>query len=108
MIYALTDYILPFILLLGILVFIHELGHFLVAKYFNIKVEAFSLGFGPKIIKYRYGETEYCISAIPLGGYVKLFGEDPSADIDADMIDRAFSHKPVLQRFWVVLAGPLF
>ena len=69
-------YFLPFILVLGILIFFHELGHFLVAKGFNVKVLKFSLGFGSKLVGKRYGETEYLISTVPLGGYVKMLGEN--------------------------------
>ena len=65
----------PFILLLGLLIFVHELGHFLVARWCGVTVEIFSLGFGPKIFKYQRGETLYCISLLPLGGYVKMFGD---------------------------------
>jgi len=68
-------YILPFIIVLGILIFFHELGHFLVAKYFGVKVLKFSLGFGPKLVWRTVGETEYSIRYIPLGGYVKMLGE---------------------------------
>src|SRR5215213_4809364 len=67
--------IVPFLFVLGVLIFVHELGHFLVARWYGIKVLAFSLGFGPKLVKVTRGDTEYCISAIPLGGYVKLAGE---------------------------------
>lgn len=97
----------PFFILLGLLIFIHELGHFLVAKYYNVRVEVFSLGFGKKIFSFKRGETTYCLSLIPLGGYVKMFGDDPNADIPEAERDRAFLHKPVMQRIAVVLAGPL-
>lgn len=97
----------PFFLLLGLLIFVHELGHFLVAKYFGVRVETFSLGFGKKILQYKKGDTVYCLSLIPLGGYVKMFGDDPSADVPAEERRYAFLHKPVLQRIAVVLAGPL-
>jgi regulator of sigma E protease len=99
--------IIPIVILLGLLIFVHEMGHFLVAKYFNVRVEVFSLGFGPKLFKRKWGDTEYALSIIPLGGYVKMFGDDPSAQIDS--VDRKFSflHKPVGQRIAVVLAGPL-
>ena len=63
------------VIVLGILIFVHEFGHFIVAKLFNVKVEKFSLGFGPKLFGKQIGETEYLISAFPLGGYVKMFGE---------------------------------
>ena len=100
-------YIVPMVVLLGLLIFVHELGHFLVAKYFKVRVETFSLGFGPKIFKFKRGDTTYAISAIPLGGYVKMFGDDPSAEVPEDMKTKSFLHKPVGQRIWIVLAGPL-
>lgn len=88
-----------------LLILFHELGHFLVAKYLGIGVERFSIGFGPKIASFRRGETEYMLSAIPLGGYVKLLGDDPrGADGDHP---RAFLNKPIWQRIAVVAAGPL-
>ncbi len=95
------------IILLGLLIFVHELGHFLVAKYFKVRVEVFSLGFGKKLLSFRRGDTEYCIAAVPLGGYVKMFGDDPSAEISEADRAGSFLHKPVSQRIAVVLAGPL-
>ncbi len=97
----------PLIVLLGLLIFVHEMGHFLVAKYYKVRVETFSLGFGPKLFKFTRGETVYAISAIPLGGYVKMYGDDPTAEIPAEEKQHSFSHKPVGQRIAVVLAGPL-
>lgn len=99
--------IAPFFILLGILIFVHELGHFLVAKFFGVRVETFSLGFGKKILSFKRGDTTYCISLIPLGGYVKMFGDDPSAEVTGEERKYAFLHKPVLQRIAIVLAGPL-
>jgi len=101
------DFIIPLIVLLGALIFIHELGHFLVAKYCGVKVETFSLGFGKKILKYKHGDTTYCISLIPLGGYVKMFGDDPNAEVSEEDKKHSFLHKPVGQRIAIVLAGPL-
>ena len=72
----LTSFI-AFIFVIGVLVFVHELGHFLAARRIGVRVLTFSLGFGPKVAKFRRGDTEYCISAIPLGGYVKMAGENP-------------------------------
>ncbi|MBK7889822.1 MAG: RIP metalloprotease RseP [Bdellovibrionales bacterium] len=95
------------IILLGLLIFVHELGHFLVAKYFKVRVEVFSLGFGKKLLSFRRGETEYCIAAVPLGGYVKMFGDDPSAEVSEADRAGSFLHKPVGQRIAVVLAGPI-
>lgn len=97
----------PFFILLGILIFVHELGHFLVAKFFGVRVETFSLGFGKKIFSFKRGDTVYALSLIPLGGYVKMFGDDPSADIPAQEIKYAFLRKPIPQRFAIVLAGPM-
>ncbi len=103
-------YFLPFILVIGILIFFHELGHFLMAKLFNVKVEKFSLGFGYKIFGKRFGETEYLISTIPLGGYVKLLGEEieEMEDVPQYEIHRAFYSQHVLKRIIIVLAGPIF
>ncbi len=100
-------YAVPLVILLGLLIFVHELGHFLVAKYFKVRVEVFSLGFGKKLASFRRGDTEYCLSMIPLGGYVKMFGDDPSAEISEADKQASFLHKPVGQRIAVVLAGPL-
>lgn len=96
------------LVLLGILIFIHELGHFLLAKTFNVKVLRFSLGFGPKLFGFKGKETEYVLSAFPLGGYVKMAGEDPEEPLSEEDLPRAFSHQPVKKRVLIVLAGPLF
>lgn len=102
-----VSFIVPLVILLGLLIFVHELGHFAVAKYFGVRVEVFSLGFGKKIFSLRRGDTEYCISIIPLGGYVKMFGDDPKAPIPEDQKQFSFNHKPVWPRIAIVLAGPL-
>ena len=102
-----AENVVPLVVLLGLLIFVHELGHFLVAKYFKVRVEVFSLGFGPKLLKFKRGDTTYALSAIPLGGYVKMFGDDPTATIDSDQQKYSFTHKPVSQRIAVVLAGPI-
>lgn len=99
--------VVPFVILLGLLIFVHEMGHFLVAKYYGVRVETFSLGFGKKIFQFKRGDTTYCLSLIPLGGYVKMFGDDPGADIAAHEKQYSYTHKPVSQRVAVVLAGPL-
>tara|TARA_B110001454_G_scaffold219198_1_gene251637 strand:- start:212862 stop:214553 length:1692 start_codon:yes stop_codon:yes gene_type:complete len=99
--------VFSFIVLLGVLVFVHELGHFLVARWCGVRVEVFSLGFGKKIFQYKKDETTYCISIIPLGGYVKMFGEQPGETIPASEHPFSFSHKKVSQRIAVILAGPL-
>ncbi|MGE3974032.1 MAG: RIP metalloprotease RseP [Bdellovibrionales bacterium] len=102
-----VSFVVPLVILLGLLIFVHELGHFAVAKYFGVRVEVFSLGFGKKIFKFRRGDTEYCLSIIPLGGYVKMFGDDPKAPIEENQKQFSFNHKPVGQRIGIVLAGPL-
>ncbi len=102
-----VESIIPLTVLLGLLIFVHEMGHFLVAKYFKVRVEVFSLGFGPKIFKFKKGDTVYALSAIPLGGYVKMFGDDPTATVDDAQKAHSFTHKPVGQRIAVVLAGPI-
>ncbi len=99
--------IVPFILLLGLLIFVHELGHFLVAKYFGVRVEVFSIGFGKKIFSFKRGDTTYALSLFPLGGYVKMFGDEVGAEVDPADKPFSFVHKPVLQRMAVVLAGPM-
>lgn len=124
------------IVVLGILIFVHEFGHFIIAKLFRVKVEKFSLGFGPKLFGKQIGETEYLLSAFPLGGYVKMFGEGgvieggttaPEAPKDEQGNDddgagelveereltpeekeRSFAHKPPLVRIAIVMAGPMF
>ncbi len=100
--------VLSFILVLGVLIFVHELGHFLLAKAFGVKVLKFSLGFGNKVIGRQWGETEYLISAFPLGGYVKMYGEQSEEEVRPEDRHRSFSHKPVWQRFGIVFGGPLF
>ena len=98
--------LLSFILVLGILVFVHELGHFLVAKLFRIGVPVFSLGFGPRLFGFRRGETEYKVSAIPLGGYVRLAGDE--ADENRTGAPEEFGSRPRWQRFLVFVAGATF
>jgi regulator of sigma E protease len=101
-------YIIPFIIVLGVLIFFHEFGHFLIAKICNVKVLKFSLGFGPKIMGKKMGETEYVISAFPLGGYVKMLGEENDEEIIPEETHRSFSNKPVLMRIAIAAAGPFF
>jgi regulator of sigma E protease len=100
--------ILSFIVVLGILIFVHELGHFLFAKLFRVGVVKFSLGFGPRIIGKKFGETEYRISAFPLGGYVKMVGESDDEELAPEDAGRSFMSKPPLQRVIIVAAGPVF
>lgn len=98
-----------FILFLFPLVFFHELGHFLFARLFGVRVEVFSLGFGPKLFKFKRNDTEYCWSLIPLGGYVKMFGDDPMKMDEIPESDRdvSFTYKSKWARFWIVFGGPL-
>ena len=100
--------ILSFIIVLGVLIFFHEFGHFLVARLFGVGVEKFSLGFGPRLIGKKVGITDYRISAIPLGGYVKMVGEEPDAQINPEDIPISFTHKHVAKRMLIVAAGPVF
>lgn len=101
----LLGYLIPFAILLGILVTVHELGHFLVAKFFKIKVEKFSIGFGPRIFGKTIGDTEYRVAWIPLGGYVKMAGDDPTDDA-ARNVPGSFLGAANWKRMLVVLAGP--
>jgi regulator of sigma E protease len=97
--------ILSFIFVLGVLIFVHELGHFLMARRIGVRVLTFSLGFGPKLLKIKRGDTEYCVSAIPLGGYVKMAGENPD-DARTGAPDE-FLSKTKWQRFQVLVMGPV-
>jgi regulator of sigma E protease len=101
--------ILIFILFLCPLIFFHELGHFFFARLFGVRVEVFSIGFGPKIFKYVKNGTQYAISIIPLGGYVKMFGDDPFSEVELSEEEKkvAFNHKSKWARFWIVFGGPL-
>ncbi|MFQ5894873.1 MAG: RIP metalloprotease RseP [Nitrospinota bacterium] len=96
------------IVVLGALIFVHEMGHYLVARHLGIGVERFSLGFGKRLWGFRREETDYRISVIPLGGYVKLLGENPSELVAAPEPEKLFFLRPVGQRLAVVVAGPLF
>jgi regulator of sigma E protease len=96
---------LAFLFVLGVLIFVHELGHFLMARRIGVRVLTFSLGFGPRLLTTRRGDTEYCISAIPLGGYVKMAGENPE-DTRTGAPDE-FLSKGKWQRFQVLVMGPV-
>ncbi len=96
--------IAAFTFVLGVLVFVHEMGHFLMARRIGIRVLTFSLGFGPKLLTVRRGDTDYCISAIPLGGYVKMAGENPD-DVQSGADDE-FLSKTKWERFQVLIMGP--
>jgi regulator of sigma E protease len=112
---SLADWISPYLttilatlVVLGVLVFVHEFGHFLVAKLLGVRVEIFSLGFPPKLVAKKLGETDYRISVVPLGGYVKLLGENPNDEVPPELIPRSFQHRPLWHRALIVLAGPAF
>jgi len=95
-------------IVLGILVFVHELGHFLLAKKLGVGILKFSLGFGPKLIGRKIGETEYQIAVFPLGGFVKPLGEDPKEEIKEEDRHRSLSAQPIWKRALIVGAGPFF
>ena len=97
--------IIAFLFVLGVLIFVHELGHFVMARRIGVRVLTFSLGFGPKLLSFRRGDTEYCISAVPLGGYVKMAGENPE-DARTGAPDE-FLSKGKWQRFQVLVMGPV-
>ncbi|MEM1024165.1 MAG: RIP metalloprotease RseP [Myxococcota bacterium] len=101
-----------FILFIGVLVFVHELGHFLAAKLFGVKVLKFSLGFGPPLLQFTRGETTYQIAAVPLGGYVRMHGDDPTQSEEERAADpdraRSFNNAPISHRAVIALAGPAF
>ena len=100
--------VLATLVVLGVLIFVHELGHFLTAKLLGVQVEIFSLGFPPKLVSKQVGETDYRISVVPLGGYVKLLGENPNDEVPPELIPRSFQHRPLWQRALIVTAGPAF
>jgi regulator of sigma E protease len=93
---------------LSLLILVHELGHFLVARWANVKVLSFSLGFGKKLLRHKKGDTEYAISAIPLGGYVKMLGEAPGEEVPEEEKNRSYSHKPPFVKILIVFMGPFF
>ncbi len=96
------------LILFGVIIFVHELGHFLFAKIMGVRVLKFSLGFGPKLIGKKYGDTEYLISAIPLGGYVKMLGETSEEQLGDEEKQFAYNYQKVWKRFVIVVSGPLF
>ncbi len=96
------------IVLFGLIIFVHELGHFLAAKLTGVKVLKFSIGFGPRLIGKKHGDTEYLISSIPFGGYVKMLGEGSGDELREEEKAFAFSNQPVWKRFIIVFLGPLF
>ena len=92
------------LILIGVMILIHELGHYWAARFFDVKVEAFSFGFGPRLFGFRKGETDFRFSAILFGGYVKMAGEQPGDEAAAD--PRSFQAKPRWQRLIIAFAGP--
>lgn len=102
---AIVEYVWWLLVLIGVMILFHELGHFWAARFFDVRIETFSFGFGPRLLGFRRGETDFRFSLIPFGGYVKMTGEQPG---DADVNDpRAFLAKPRWQRLIVVMAGPV-
>src|SRR5256885_8530774 len=112
MIHFVTTWLLPFIIILGAAVILHEFGHFIVAKFFKIRVETFSVGFGPRLFGMKFGDTDYRVSAIPLGGYVKLGGDESNAPIEGESApdipqQERFDLRPRWQGILVAVAGPV-
>lgn len=104
----LLNYIVPASILLGTLIFVHEFGHFIIAKMCGVRVLKFSLGFGPKIIGWKIGETEYLLSLLPLGGYVKPLGEAPGEPVAEEDKPFSLNHQSIPKRFAVLVAGSSF
>ncbi|WP_081826574.1 RIP metalloprotease RseP [Persephonella sp. KM09-Lau-8] len=107
--------LIAFLIMIGVLITIHEFGHFIFARMFGVKVEVFSIGFGPPIFRWKGKETVYQIAAIPLGGYVKMYGEDSmtepiqgETEKEAYQDPRSFAAKPRWQKMLIAFAGPLF
>ena len=99
--------LLSFAFVLGVLVFFHELGHFVVARLHGVRCLTFALGFGPKLVQTKRGDTVYCICAIPLGGYVKMAGAGEGPDDKPEGKDDEFLSKTKWQRFQILVAGPV-
>lgn len=100
--------VIGFLIILAPLVVVHELGHYLFARVFGVKAEAFSIGFGPRLWSRQIGETEWRLSAIPLGGYVKLLGEDREAELSPEEAKRALHRQAPWKKFFIFFGGPLF
>src|SRR5580693_7619424 len=96
--------ILWLLVLIGVMILIHEAGHFWAARFFDVKVETFSFGFGPRLFGFRRGETDFRFSAILFGGYVKMSGDQPGDEAAAD--PRSLLSKPRWQRLLITFAGP--
>src|SRR6266480_4513957 len=112
MINFVTTWLLPFVIVLGAAVILHEFGHFIVAKLFKIRVETFSVGFGPRLFGKKFGDTDYRVSAVPLGGYVKLGGDESNAPIEGESaqdipVEEQFNLRPKWQKIAVAVAGPV-
>lgn len=101
-------YITSTIIVLAVLIFVHELGHFTFAKLFKVHVLKFSIGFGPKIFSFKKRETEYMLSLIPFGGYVKLLGEEKDEEVEIELKKYSYNSKTPLQRILIIFGGPLF
>lgn len=97
--------VIYFIVVLGVLILVHEFGHFVMAKKLGVRVERFSIGFGPKICSLKKGETEYLLSAVPLGGYIKMAGDEPQEAVKGERWE--FLSRSVFDRFLIIFAGPL-
>src|SRR5688572_6859357 len=93
------------IIAIGLLIIVHEAGHYVVARWCKMRVDRFSLGFGPALVKWRRGETDFTIGPIPFGGFVQIAGMTLADDIDAED-ERAYPNRPVWQRFLTIFAGP--
>src|ERR1700752_5105167 len=98
---------ISFIVLIGVMVVVHEFGHFAVAKLCRVRVEAFSIGFGPRLFGVKRGDTDYKVCLLPLGGYVKMTGENPSEGDQAVDDPGAFTSHPRWQRMLIGVAGPV-
>jgi len=107
-IHSFIYFVAVFAVVLGPLIFIHELGHFLLARLFGVGVETFSLGYGSRLFGKKIGRTDYRVSLLPLGGYCRMVGEEPGEEISPEDIPVSFTHQHVLKRVPIVAAGPIF
>src|SRR5438128_6747195 len=105
-IWVVSQKVFWFVIVLGVLISFHELGHFLAARWVGVKVLKFSLGFGPKLASRQVGDTEYLVSAVPLAGYVKLFGADEDEVRTAEDKRRSFTYQRLPGKLCIVAAGP--